>query len=48
MGIGAGTKGVLVETGYGRTEATRRPAHMPEVPIVANLIEAAGWILRHT
>ena len=48
MGIGAGTKAVLVETGYGRTEATRRPAHRSEVPIVANLIEAAGWILRHT
>jgi D-glycero-D-manno-heptose 1,7-bisphosphate phosphatase len=47
MGVGAGTKAVLVETGYGRTEAPRRPATMPDVPIVANLIEAAGWILRN-
>jgi len=47
MGIAAGTKAVLVETGYGRTEASRRPAHIPEVPVVGTLIEAASWILRN-
>ena len=48
MGIAAGTKAVLVETGYGRTEAGRRPANVPEVPVVGTLIEAASWILRNT
>jgi D-glycero-D-manno-heptose 1,7-bisphosphate phosphatase len=48
MGIAAGTKALLVETGYGRTEATRRPANIPEVPVVGTLIEAASWILRNT
>ena len=47
MGIAAGTRAVLVETGYGKTEATRPPASMAHVPVVANLIEATGWILRH-
>jgi D-glycero-D-manno-heptose 1,7-bisphosphate phosphatase len=48
MGLSAGTKAVLVETGYGRTEATRRPAHIEAVPVVANLIDAASLILRHS
>ena len=48
MGLAAGTRAVLVETGYGKTEATRPPANMTNVPIVANLIEATGWILRNT
>ena len=47
MGLNAGTRAVLVETGYGKTEATRTPATMAHVPIVANLIEATSWILRH-
>jgi D-glycero-D-manno-heptose 1,7-bisphosphate phosphatase len=46
MGQAAGAKGILVETGYGKTEATRRPAHIDQVPVVANLIEATSWILR--
>ncbi len=46
MGQAAGTRGVLVETGYGKTEAPRRPSRIEPVPVVANLIEAAGWILR--
>ena len=46
MGVNAGTKAVLVETGYGRTEAGRRPAAMATVPVVANVIEAASLILR--
>ena len=46
MGQAAGASGILVETGYGRTEASRRPANVEEVPVVANLIEATTWILR--
>ena len=46
MGLAAGTQAVLVETGYGRTQAVARPADMAHVPVVANLIEAASWILR--
>ena len=48
MGINAGTKAVLVETGYGRTEAARRPANMADIPVVANFIEGASWLLRKT
>jgi D-glycero-D-manno-heptose 1,7-bisphosphate phosphatase len=48
MGLAAGTKGVLVETGYGKTEALQRPGHIAPVPVVANLIEAASLILRNT
>ena len=46
MGQAAGASGILVETGYGSTEASRRPANVAEVPVVANLIEATTWILR--
>ena len=46
MGLAAGTRAVLVETGYGRTEAGRRPAAMSHVPAVANAIEAVSLILR--
>jgi D-glycero-D-manno-heptose 1,7-bisphosphate phosphatase len=48
MGLAAGTGALLVETGYGRTEAGRRPAHIQPVPVSANLIEATSWILRNT
>jgi D-glycero-D-manno-heptose 1,7-bisphosphate phosphatase len=48
MGLSAGTKAILVETGYGRTEAARRPAHIEPSAIVANLIEAASWIIRRS
>jgi D,D-heptose 1,7-bisphosphate phosphatase len=47
MGLAAGTKGVLVETGYGKTEAPRRPPHIAPVPVVANLIDASSLILRN-
>ena len=47
MGTAAGTRAVLVETGYGRSQAARRPPNMADVPVVANLIEAAGWVLRN-
>ena len=45
MGVAAGTKGVLVETGYGKTEAPRRPDHIAPVPVVANLVDATSLIL---
>ena len=48
MGLSAGTKAVLVQTGYGSTEAARPPVHLAAVPVVANLIEATSWILRNT
>jgi D-glycero-D-manno-heptose 1,7-bisphosphate phosphatase len=48
MGLNAGTRALLVETGYGRTEAARRPAHIPPVPVTGTLIEATSWILRNT
>ena len=47
MGLAAGTRALLVETGYGRSEAARRPQHMAGVPTVATLIDAASWILRN-
>lgn len=46
MGLAAGTNALLVETGYGRTQATRRPANIPAVPVAATLIEAVSVILR--
>lgn len=42
----AGAAGVLVETGYGKTEASRPPKGFESTPVVANLIEATTWILR--
>lgn len=47
MGQAAGASSILVETGYGKTEASRRPEHIKPVPVVANLIEATTLILRH-
>jgi D-glycero-D-manno-heptose 1,7-bisphosphate phosphatase len=46
MGQAAGVTGILVETGYGKTEAPRRPANIAPVTVVADLIEATSWILR--
>ena len=46
MGLAAGTKAMLVETGYGRTEAARRPSHLPAVPVVGTLIEAVSALLQ--
>jgi D-glycero-D-manno-heptose 1,7-bisphosphate phosphatase len=46
MGQAAGVTGILVETGYGKTEASRRPDNIKPVTVVANLIEATTWILR--
>ena len=46
MGQAAGATGILVETGYGKTEASRRPDSVEPVTVLANLIEATTWILR--
>ena len=46
MGLAAGTKAILVETGYGRTEATRRPGYLPPVPVAGTLIEAVSLVLK--
>ena len=48
MGLAAGAGALLVETGYGRTEAARRPARVPPVVVTATLIEATSWILENT
>jgi D-glycero-D-manno-heptose 1,7-bisphosphate phosphatase len=40
-----GARGILVRTGYGALEETRRPEHVTAAAIVDNLIEAVGWIL---
>jgi D-glycero-D-manno-heptose 1,7-bisphosphate phosphatase len=45
MGLAAGTRAILVQTGYGKTEAVRPPANVSGVPVVANLIEAVSLIL---
>jgi D-glycero-D-manno-heptose 1,7-bisphosphate phosphatase len=46
MGLAAGTKAMLVQTGYGRTEAARRPDNIPPVSIAATLIEAVSVVLQ--
>ena len=46
MGLAAGTQAMLVETGYGRTEAARRPANIPPVPVAGTLIEAVSLVLK--
>ncbi len=42
-----GARGVLVRTGYGVTEEAHPPDGMTADAVVNNLVEAAGWILRH-
>lgn len=46
MAQAAGATGILVETGYGKTEASRPPKNVAAAAVVANLIEATSWILR--
>jgi len=41
-----GATGILVRTGYGRTEERRPKDGVRAAVVVENLIEAAGWILR--
>jgi D-glycero-D-manno-heptose 1,7-bisphosphate phosphatase len=40
-----GARGILVRTGYGALEETRRPEDVTADVVVNNLIEAVGWIL---
>lgn len=42
----AGARGILVRTGYGRTEERRPRENVRAAAVVENLIEAVGWILR--
>jgi D-glycero-D-manno-heptose 1,7-bisphosphate phosphatase len=46
MGLAAGTRAMLVETGYGRTEAGRRPGNISPVPVAGTLIEAVSLVLK--
>jgi len=48
MGCAVGATAILVKTGYGATEAARPPSDAAAGAIVANLAEAASWILRRT
>jgi D-glycero-D-manno-heptose 1,7-bisphosphate phosphatase len=43
-----GAKGILVRTGYGTIEETRRPRPVAPHAIVNNLVEAVGWVLSTT
>jgi D-glycero-D-manno-heptose 1,7-bisphosphate phosphatase len=45
-GHAVGARGLLVRTGYGRTEEASPNARLAPAAIVDNLIEAASWILR--
>lgn len=45
-GDAVGARGILVRTGYGRTEEAAPKPRMAAAAIVDNLIEAASWILR--
>jgi D-glycero-D-manno-heptose 1,7-bisphosphate phosphatase len=46
MGLAAGAQVMLVETGYGKTEAARPPAHISPVPVAGTLIEAVSLVLK--
>jgi D-glycero-D-manno-heptose 1,7-bisphosphate phosphatase len=45
-GAAVGARGILVRTGYGRTEEAAPASRATATAIVDNLIEAASWILR--
>jgi D-glycero-D-manno-heptose 1,7-bisphosphate phosphatase len=45
-GAAVGARGILVRTGYGRTEEAAETSGASAAAIVDNLIEAASWILR--
>jgi D-glycero-D-manno-heptose 1,7-bisphosphate phosphatase len=44
----AGARGILLRTGYGRTEETRPPDGVVADAVVENLMGAVIWILEHT
>ena len=43
-----GARGVLVRTGYGRTEEASPKPHVKPSAIVDNVMEAVSWILRNS
>lgn len=43
----AGARGVLVRTGYGRSQEQAPPAGLRPDAVVDTLLDAASWILRH-
>ena len=43
----AGCAGILVRTGYGASQAAAPPAGVSPPPVVDNLLDGVGWILRH-
>jgi D-glycero-D-manno-heptose 1,7-bisphosphate phosphatase len=48
-GVAAGTRAIRVLTGHGAAEPSRRSAEGAKADaILNNLMEAAGWILRHS
>jgi D-glycero-D-manno-heptose 1,7-bisphosphate phosphatase len=47
-GQAAGTRSVLVRTGHGAHEEEAPPAGLRPDAILNNLMEAAGWMLRHS
>lgn len=46
-GSAAGSRGILVRTGYGRTEEGRPRKDVHPAAVADNLIEAVSWILRN-
>ena len=46
-GQAAGARGILVRTGYGRTEEARPRKDLRPAAVTDNLIEAVSWILAH-
>lgn len=47
LAAAAGTRSILVRTGYGRAEEARPPAATQPDFVADDLAVAAGWILRH-
>lgn len=45
-GLAAGTRALMVKTGYGAAEAAHPPAGVRADAILNNLVEAVSWILR--
>lgn len=48
LAASCGARGLLVRTGYGETAASEPQDGLAADAILANLMEAAGWILRHS
>jgi len=46
LATAVGARGVLVETGYGVTQAANPPKGAEADAIVGHLLDAVGWVLR--